>query len=225
MKKRILVVDNEKIIRDTRALLLRGMGYEVTLAEHGFDALVQLKTPPLPDVIISDLNMPHMSGFEFLSVLRRRFPQISVIASSGAYRSGDLVPGGIIADAFHVKGGPPGALLEIIATLLAMPADLVLNRHTGSTPVWIPRNGKDSMGIPFIVVTCPDCLRSFPLSVVHEDLQEVQETACLFCATRVRYIVDFSQDVSSPPKKPSIAVSDLSTEGARNSSAGNHGGP
>ena len=57
------------------------------------------------------------------------------------------------------------------------------------------------MGLPFIVVTCPDCLRSFPLSVVHENLQHVQETPCLFCPTTVKYVVDFSREVISPPKK------------------------
>lgn len=197
----ILVVDDEKSIRDTRALLLRAAGYDAATAEHGFDALLQLKTSKLPDLIISDLNMPHMSGFEFLSIVRRRFPQIRVIASSGAYHAGDIVPGGIIADGFYVKAGSPSTLLKLIADLLAMSADQVVQLHADSAPVWIPRNGKDSKGIPFIVVTCPDCLRSFPLSVVHENLQEVQETECLFCPTKVRYIIDFSRDVISPIKK------------------------
>lgn len=50
--------------------------------------------------------MPQMSGFEFLSVVRRRFPEIAVVAASGVYESGDHVPGGIIADAFYGKGPP-----------------------------------------------------------------------------------------------------------------------
>ena len=48
--------------------------------------------------------MPQMSGFELLSVVRRRFPEIPVIAVSGAYETGDRVPGGVIADAFFAKG-------------------------------------------------------------------------------------------------------------------------
>ena len=71
----ILVVDDERSVRDTTALLLTASGYRVSTAEHGFDALLQLKGMT-PDVIISDLTMPQMSGFELLSVLRRRFPEI-----------------------------------------------------------------------------------------------------------------------------------------------------
>jgi CheY-like chemotaxis protein len=82
-KQHILVVDDEKSIRETVAQLLRVRGYEVATPKDGFDALLQLRRV-IPTVIISDPNMPNMSGFEFLSVVRRRFPQISVIAMSGA---------------------------------------------------------------------------------------------------------------------------------------------
>jgi len=209
MKFQILVVDDEKSVRESQALLLQASGYDVSMAENGLDALLQLKTPNLPDLIISDLNMPHMSGFELLSVLRRRFPQISVIASSGAYLSGNDVPGGVIADAFHSKNGSgPAALLKTVARLLETSAQRSTEHQSQSAPVWIPRNGKDSKGIPFIVVTCTNCLRSFPLSVLHENLQEVQEAACLFCPEIVRYVVDFSRDVSSP-KPPRNAIADV----------------
>ena len=100
-KALILLVDDDPSIRDTLATLLLGHGYDVFTARDGFDALLQLKRV-VPDLIISDLNMPKMSGFEFLSVVRRRFPQVSVIASSGAYVQ-EVVPSGVIADAFYAK--------------------------------------------------------------------------------------------------------------------------
>jgi hypothetical protein len=52
--------------------------------------------------------------------------------------------------------------------------------------------------IPYVVLTCTDCLRSFSLSVTTEDLQKIQETPCLFCANTVRYIIDFSLSIASP---------------------------
>src|ERR1035438_6079440 len=76
---RILVVDDEPSIREGIAMLLASHGYNVSTAEHGFDALLQLRSVN-PELIVSDLNMPQMSGFDLLSVLGRRFPEILVIA-------------------------------------------------------------------------------------------------------------------------------------------------
>lgn len=195
---RILVVDDELIVREGLAMLLTAHRYDVSTAVHGFDALLQIRSVN-PELIISDLNMPQMSGFELLSVLRRRFPEILVLAMSGAYESGDLVPGGVIADAFYAKGlQHPQFLLRTVADLLRTRAQRAITHHRESAPVWIPRNGHDSQGVPFVVLTCTECLRSFPLSVLHEGLQEIQETPCLFCRTPVRYIIDFSLSVASP---------------------------
>ena len=197
-KHEILVVDDDEAVRDSLGLLLQSSGYDVSMAMNGFDALLQLKRS-LPTVLLSDLNMPQMSGFEFLSVVRRRFPQISVIAMSGAYESGDAVPGGVIADAFYSKGnGDPQTLLQTVAEMIRTSAAHAKDHERESAPVWIPRNGKDSHGIPYVVLTCTECLRSFPLSVMTEDLQKIQETPCLFCPNVVRYIIDFSLSVASP---------------------------
>ena len=168
-KHEILVVDDDAAIRDSLALVLKSGGYDATTAVNGFDALLQLKRR-VPAIVLSDLNMPQMSGFEFLSVVRRRFPQISVIAMSGAYHSGESVPGGVIADAFYPKGhSDPETLLRIVADLIQTSAAHAVDHKRESAPVWIPRNGKDSHGIPYVVLTCTDCLRSFPLSVTKED--------------------------------------------------------
>ncbi|HWR35053.1 MAG TPA: response regulator [Clostridia bacterium] len=204
LKNQILVVDDEPTIRQSMTMLLGSAGYEVSTAEHGFDALLQLKKS-IPDVILSDLNMPQMSGFEFLSIVRRRFPEIPVIAISGAYLSGDQVPGGVIADAFYSKGQHhPEELLRTVAELIRTTVERAISRQRTSAPVWIPRNGKDSSGVPFIVLTCTECLRSFPLSVLQQGLQEIQETHCLFCDTPVRYVIDFSIDVASPTRAAGI---------------------
>jgi CheY-like chemotaxis protein len=206
-KHEILVVDDERGVRDSFAMLLQASGYDVSVADNGFDALLQLKRR-LPAIVLSDLNMPQMSGFELLSVVRRRFPQVSVIAMSGAYHSGDAVPGGVIADAFYAKGrSNPQTLLRIVADLIQTSAAHAVDHERESAPVWIPRNGKDSYGVPYVVLTCTDCLRSFPLSVITEDLQKIQETPCLFCPNTVRYIIDFSLAIASPqPEGENVTI-------------------
>src|SRR5690349_18040673 len=76
---RILVVDDDSSIRETVTLILESEGFEVLAAADGVEGLNSL-SKFLPDLIISDLNMPRMSGFEFLPVVRQRFPQIATIA-------------------------------------------------------------------------------------------------------------------------------------------------
>src|SRR6185437_956595 len=93
-KTRILVVEDDATVRLTISKLLSDEGYEVSTAGDGFDALLHLQQD-IPDLILSDLNMPQMSGFELLSVVRRRFPEILVVASSGAYESSEI-PNGVL---------------------------------------------------------------------------------------------------------------------------------
>jgi CheY-like chemotaxis protein len=99
---RILVVDDDVMIAEMAKVVLESQGYEVHCAMDGFGGLTALKQSP-PDVIISDLQMPNMSGFEFLSIVRKRFPNIPTIAISGAF-SGRGVPESVLADAFFEKG-------------------------------------------------------------------------------------------------------------------------
>ena len=179
-KHRILVVEDDVSVRLTISKLLADQGYEVSTASDGFDALLQLRDT-VPDLILSDLNMPQMSGFELLSVVRRRFPEILVVASSGAYYSSEI-PSGVIADAFYAKGEESSSrLLEIIANLIQKGSA----GHKGqNAPVWIPRNGKDHNGKPYVLLTCTQCLRSFPFTVDHEPTGEVLQTSCIYCPRR-----------------------------------------
>ncbi len=191
---RILVVDDEPAIRDTATLLLSSKGYEVHVAEDGFAALVQLRRS-LPDLIISDLRMPNMSGFELLSVVRRRFPQIPVIAVSGEYNG--TAPEGLIADTFFSKGDySPEQLFARIAELLAQAPIRPQLRTPSTAPVWTPRNEAG-----YFVITCPQCLRSF--SVPGEDGSEIRETECIHCESRVRYLAESRAESKKPMNRAS----------------------
>jgi|SRR5579872_1796961 len=187
-KRQILVVDDEPSVRQTLVTLLLSAGYDVASAEDGFRALLELRKT-VPDVIISDLNMPHMSGYEFLSVVRRRFPQIVAVAMSGDYQDG-AVPAGVIADRFFAKGQRPNVLLAIIDTLTRTSGTWVSAHQKQSAPAWIPRNGNDAHGAPYVVVTCTECLRAFELPVGQTTGREVVEAPCRFCPSKNRYIIE-----------------------------------
>jgi CheY-like chemotaxis protein len=68
---RALVVDDDEAARDRMRELLRGESWEVTEARNGREALEALGRG-LPDLILLDLMMPEMNGFEFLAALRGR---------------------------------------------------------------------------------------------------------------------------------------------------------
>ena len=80
MGARILVVDDDESIRELLRLHLSSAGYEVQVAEDAIAAgYLVLKGPP--DLIITDVSMPHMDGFEFVAALRAdsSLPRIPVI--------------------------------------------------------------------------------------------------------------------------------------------------
>ena len=80
MAARILIIDDDESMRELLRLHLSGAGYEVQLAEDAIAAgYLVLKNPP--QLIISDVNMPHLDGFEFIEALRadKSVPEIPVI--------------------------------------------------------------------------------------------------------------------------------------------------
>ena len=77
--RKITVVNDDQLLRASMAGSLGANEYEVSTASDGYEALWQLKHG-LVDLIISDLEIPGMPRREFLSVIRRRFPEILVIA-------------------------------------------------------------------------------------------------------------------------------------------------
>ena len=181
-KYRILVVDDDPMIRETSALILFKEGYEVQTSEDGFSALVKLRAA-LPDVIIADLRMPNMSGFELLSVVRRRFPQIPVIAISGEFDASGPVE--LLADAFFQKGAyrPEQLFAKIVALLKASPIRPSLVKPD-CAPVWVPVNDQG-----YFVLTCSECLRSFsvPDGGNADDLCEAE---CIHCGKKLGYLRD-----------------------------------
>ena len=69
----------------------------------------------IPDILICDLNLPDLAGFEVIAVVRRKFPTIRIIAMSNRF-CGDEVSSSVAADAFYQKSSSVGALLRIVET-------------------------------------------------------------------------------------------------------------
>lgn len=74
MKSRILVVDDEASIREFMEIFLKKEGYEVSLAEDGAKAK-DILTKKTFDMVISDLQMPNMTGMELLKYAREAYPE------------------------------------------------------------------------------------------------------------------------------------------------------
>jgi len=179
-KYRVLFVDDDPLIRETSALILTQRGYEVRTGDDGFAALVELRAA-LPDLIVCDLRMPNMSGFELLSIVRRRFPHLPVIAVSGEFTG--TGPTGLIADAFLTKGGyRPEALVAKIADLIERAPLRAQVVKPDRAPVWVPVNERG-----YLVLTCTDCLRSFSIQRTQTE-DELCQTVCPFCGTEVCYL-------------------------------------
>src|SRR5580692_8626997 len=136
-KCRVLLVDDDPVLLQTTAAIVRSFGFTVRTAEDGFVALKILREV-LPDLIIADLRMPGMSGFELLSIVRRRFPHIPTIAISGEYILANM-PLGLLVDHFFQKGDyTPQELFAKMKELIATsPIRPHLGKHD-SAPLWIP---------------------------------------------------------------------------------------
>ena len=194
-KNNILIVEDDIQLRVLLSTISTQAGFHVRSAEDGFSALIQISTD-VPDIILSDLYMLGMSGFELLSVVRRRFPEVAVIAMSSAFSGGEI-PAGVAADAFYQKatGVPP------LLTLLGESATIedLTQRYRGGAPIWIATHPPKSGAEAHVVIACPECLR-ISSCVPGNASTIVRKTACAYCHTPIHYAIVQTTD-PGPPKE------------------------
>jgi CheY-like chemotaxis protein len=182
--KDVVVVDDNPALLGVLSEIFQEHGYRVRTASDGFEALSAIRDRA-PDILISDLNMPGMSGFELLSVVRRRFPMIGVIAMSGAYSGRDASPE-IAADGFYAKGSCRiGKLLEILSEIDDKEAR---QSRRAAAPIWIPGLPIHRDDLSTTAVACPECLRPFSHSL--DDATALQqESRCPHCLHSVQLAI------------------------------------
>jgi CheY-like chemotaxis protein len=181
----ILVVDDEDSTRRLLSETLAKRGYAVRTAEEGFQALRVIRSSH-PSILLSDLNMPGMSGFELLSVVRRLYPLIKVVAMSGAY-SGTRVPAGIAADSFYEKASGLTRLLDILGTLCFAEDESVRSART-AVPLWVDLQPPIAIESQYVLVNCTECMRPFRHSI-QEVSQNICAADCSYCGGHVRYAI------------------------------------
>lgn len=188
-KSQLLVVDDDPLIRRNMSIIFGALGYAVRAAANGFLALDAIRNQ-IPDILLSDLLMPGMSGFELLSVVRRRFPSIRVVAMSGEF-VGTAIPAGIAADAFYEKGcHRPHLLLNAVEMMTHAPNLPVPGFSLRSdAPIWIPTNDHDPSAEPYVMISCPECLRIFP-QVLDENAPSTRNTKCAHCSNPIEYAIE-----------------------------------
>jgi len=190
---RVLLVDNDEKLLQTTANVLKREGYFVQTARDGFEALAVLRGGQ-PEILVSDLNLPNMSGFELLAVIRKRFPGIGVIAYSGDFSP--LGPEGILADRFLRKGeNSTFELLEEVRELLQELPLRAQQAKPDTAPAWLPRSATG-----YVVVTCPFCLRSFSVPTRNIEFGVVQKEPCLACGAEVSYRLDSTKTAAVPTR-------------------------
>lgn len=120
MPKRLLVVDDDPGLLRAVAETLRAEGYEVTTARRGAEALGYI-AQSLPDLIVSDIRMPGMDGYELVRNLRAsaRTRLIPIVFLTAKDETADRIAGfrsGV--DAYLTKPFEPDELVAVVANIL-----------------------------------------------------------------------------------------------------------
>lgn len=115
----VLIVDDDSPIAETLAMIIEDMGYTAVLAFNGRDGLAAaMRTPP--NLIITDMMMPHMTGAEMISALRRtglRMPPVLVLTAGERAYAQNMGATVTMAKPFDIK------ILESVLRNLLEPVD------------------------------------------------------------------------------------------------------
>src|SRR5579863_5030560 len=86
---KLLLIDDDHLVRHMVAKMLRNQGHEVATAADGARAMA-IVGGERSEVVITDIIMPEQEGFETIIRPRRDYPHIKIVAISGGFRGGNL---------------------------------------------------------------------------------------------------------------------------------------
>src|SRR5439155_25102103 len=134
--ERIVFVDDEEQIRKLLSTWLSRHGYEVTLANDGWEALKAIRAK-MPDLVITDVNMPNMNGFELTRRLRadHRTARVPVLMLSARKEADDVLTG-------YSEGADEYVSKPIEMSVLAAKIDVLLKRVTTTAGEMVKRRGR-----------------------------------------------------------------------------------
>src|ERR1700730_5301721 len=89
-KRRVIVVDDERLIANTLAIILNNAGYDARAVFSG-EQLVELLESFQPEVLIADVVMPGMTGIEAAIATRNKLPKCNILLFSGQAITADLM--------------------------------------------------------------------------------------------------------------------------------------
>jgi CheY-like chemotaxis protein len=117
---KILLIDDDELVRYSLSKLLRGKGHGVATAANGARGAALIRTEH-PEVVITDIVMPEQEGIETIIAARHDHPEIKIIAISGGLRQGNLdilsMAALLGADAILAKPFEPQQLLALLNEL------------------------------------------------------------------------------------------------------------
>jgi twitching motility two-component system response regulator PilG len=114
---RVLVIDDSNTIRRSAEIFLRQGGYEVVLAEDGFDALAKVNDTQ-PDLVFCDILMPRLDGYQTCAIIKRnpRFVSLPVVMLSSRDGVFDKARGRMVgSDEYLTKPFTKEQLLRAVA--------------------------------------------------------------------------------------------------------------
>lgn len=120
--KKIFIVDDDKFLLDMYTFKFKEKGFDVVQAFGSVDALDKLKGGITPDILLLDVVMPTMDGFELLGVIRERglVPKSKVIILSNLGQAADIEKGRFLgAQGYVIKASStPSEVVEKVLAVL-----------------------------------------------------------------------------------------------------------